>query len=84
MCATGSGFDIAEADLELRGPGEFRGVRQSGLSDLRMSPTCSATCACSSRPAAKPRPSCSTIPALPRPNIQALARLAQRYDGMAL
>ena len=35
MCATTSGFDIAEADLELRGPGEFHGVRQAGLSDLR-------------------------------------------------
>jgi len=36
MCTTNSGFDIAEADLELRGPGEFRGVRQSGMSDLRV------------------------------------------------
>ncbi|MCP4639051.1 MAG: ATP-dependent DNA helicase RecG [bacterium] len=35
MCQTTSGFDIAEADLELRGPGEFRGVRQAGMSDLR-------------------------------------------------
>ena len=35
LCAYASGFDIAEADLELRGPGEFHGVRQAGLSDLR-------------------------------------------------
>ncbi|GMU91717.1 MAG: ATP-dependent DNA helicase RecG [Candidatus Hydrogenedentota bacterium] len=36
LCATNSGFDIAEADLEMRGPGEFHGVRQAGLSDLRI------------------------------------------------
>ena len=36
MCATSSGFDIAEEDLLLRGPGEFYGVRQAGLSDLRV------------------------------------------------
>lgn len=30
-----SGFDIAEADLAQRGPGEVYGARQSGLSDLR-------------------------------------------------
>jgi ATP-dependent DNA helicase RecG len=36
MCATTSGFDIAEADLELRGPGELLGARQAGLTDLRI------------------------------------------------
>ncbi len=36
MCATNSGFDIAEEDLKLRGAGEFYGVRQAGLSDLRV------------------------------------------------
>ncbi|OGN92658.1 MAG: ATP-dependent DNA helicase RecG [Chloroflexi bacterium RBG_13_50_10] len=31
-----NGFVLAEKDLELRGPGEFFGTRQSGLPDLRM------------------------------------------------
>ncbi len=32
---TTDGFKIAEADLELRGPGEMYGVKQSGLPELR-------------------------------------------------
>jgi len=30
MCRTSNGFEIAEADLKLRGPGDFFGSRQSG------------------------------------------------------
>jgi ATP-dependent DNA helicase RecG len=33
---TDDGFQLAEVDLELRGPGDFFGTRQSGLPDLRM------------------------------------------------
>ena len=36
LCDTNDGFKIAEEDLRLRGPGEFYGVRQSGLSTLRI------------------------------------------------
>jgi ATP-dependent DNA helicase RecG len=37
MLATGDGFEIADADLQIRGPGEFLGTRQHGrLPDLRI------------------------------------------------
>ncbi len=36
MCQTTDGFKIAEADLELRGPGDFLGTRQSGIPDFRI------------------------------------------------
>jgi ATP-dependent DNA helicase RecG len=32
---TTNGIELAQRDLELRGPGEFRGTRQSGVPDLR-------------------------------------------------
>ena len=36
MEATNDGFRIAEADLSLRGPGDFFGTRQSGLPEFRV------------------------------------------------
>ena len=35
MCETNDGFRIAEVDLELRGPGEIAGTRQSGVPVLK-------------------------------------------------
>jgi ATP-dependent DNA helicase RecG len=36
MTATDNGFEIAEKDLELRGPGEIEGTRQSGALNFRL------------------------------------------------
>lgn len=36
MCETNDGFKIAEVDLEIRGPGEMLGTRQSGLPEFRI------------------------------------------------
>ncbi|HNB81936.1 MAG TPA: ATP-dependent DNA helicase RecG, partial [Chitinophagaceae bacterium] len=36
MVEESSGFAIAEKDLELRGPGELDGTRQSGSADLKL------------------------------------------------
>jgi len=36
MTKTQNGFEIAEHDLDLRGPGEFYGTRQSGMPDFRI------------------------------------------------
>jgi ATP-dependent DNA helicase RecG len=36
MVQTGNGFEIAEKDLELRGPGDIEGTRQSGVLNYRL------------------------------------------------
>ena len=37
MTSTTNGFEIAEKDLELRGPGEIEGTKQSGVLNLKLS-----------------------------------------------
>jgi ATP-dependent DNA helicase RecG len=37
MVGTSDGFEIAEADLKLRGPGDIDGTQQSGVVDLKLS-----------------------------------------------
>jgi len=36
MCSTNDGFEIAQVDLELRGPGDMMGTQQSGALDLKI------------------------------------------------
>ena len=36
MCTTNDGFVIAEKDLELRGPGDIDGTRQSGTLNFKL------------------------------------------------
>jgi ATP-dependent DNA helicase RecG len=36
MVRTNNGFEIAEADLKLRGPGDIQGTQQSGLLDFKL------------------------------------------------
>jgi ATP-dependent DNA helicase RecG len=36
MCATNDGFEIAEVDLKLRGPGDLMGTQQSGVLQLQI------------------------------------------------
>ena len=45
MAQTTDGFEIARRDLEIRGPGEFLGARQSGLEFGETSPTSGRTTA---------------------------------------
>ncbi len=36
MVKTNDGFEISEIDLQLRGPGDMAGTRQSGVLDLKL------------------------------------------------
>ena len=36
MVRTTNGFEIAETDLKLRGPGDIQGLQQSGMVDLKL------------------------------------------------
>lgn len=78
MCTTTNGFEIAEADLELRGPGEFQGVRQAGMGDLRVADLVrDARLLDAARREAKEI--LETDPALAHPELAPLASTASRF-----
>ena len=75
------GFQLAEVDLELRGPGDLFGTRQSGLPDLRVARLSDRDLLTQARDEAarllKKRPDLSS------PDLQPLVRQLSRFHGKA-
>lgn len=84
MVRTTDGFEIAEDDLRLRGPGEFLGTRQSGILQLRI-----ANIIGDSRILQEAREEAFALvdddPSLEKPENQPLARdIRRRYRDLLL
>ncbi len=75
--ATNDGFALAQKDLELRGPGEFLGTRQSGLPDLKLASVTDLKLVEAAREAA--RRFFQTDPELADPDNRLLARQVARF-----
>lgn len=74
---TQDGFVLAERDLELRGPGDFFGVRQSGLPALRLASLSNARILEQAR--AEALSLFEADPALSRPEHQALSEQVELF-----
>lgn len=81
LCTSADGFQIAEADLEMRGPGEFYGVRQAGLSDLRVADLIRDV-RLLDRARRDAHALLAADPALTAPEHQEIARAAARFAGL--
>jgi ATP-dependent DNA helicase RecG len=75
--ASNDGFALAQKDLELRGPGEFLGTRQSGLPDLKLASVTDLRLVEAAREAA--RRFFETDPELADPDNRLLARQAEQF-----
>jgi ATP-dependent DNA helicase RecG len=73
--ATNDGFKLAQRDLEMRGPGEFLGTRQSGFPDLKLASMTDLPLIEAAREAA--RRFFETDPELAYPDNRLLARKVQ-------
>jgi ATP-dependent DNA helicase RecG len=67
MAETNDGFEIARRDLEIRGPGEFMGARQSGDALLRFADLADDAPLLQARPAPRRRCCCASTRRPPRP-----------------
>jgi ATP-dependent DNA helicase RecG len=78
---TSDGFVVAERDLELRGPGEFLGTRQSGVPELAVA-NLARDQALSSVAAEEARGIAESDPSLSRPEHAPLVlALEERWEG---
>jgi ATP-dependent DNA helicase RecG len=77
--ATTDGFELAQKDLEMRGPGEFLGTRQSGFPDLKLARVTDLKLIEAAREAA--RRFFETDPELAHPDNRLLARQVQAAFG---
>jgi ATP-dependent DNA helicase RecG len=78
--ATNDGFALAQKDLDMRGPGDFIGTRQSGLPDLKLASVTDLQLIESAREAA--RRFFETDPELANPDNRLLSRqLARFWEG---
>jgi len=75
--ATNDGFVLAQKDLELRGPGEFLGTRQSGFPDLKLASVTDLKLVQVAREAA--RRFFESDPELADPDNRLLARRVARF-----
>jgi len=75
--ATSDGFALAQKDLELRGPGEFLGTRQSGFPDLKLASVTDLQLVEAAREAA--RRFFETDPELADPDNRLLARRVAQF-----
>jgi ATP-dependent DNA helicase RecG len=75
--ATNDGFALAQKDLELRGPGEFLGTRQSGFPDLKLASVTDLRLVEAAREAA--RRFFETDPELANPDNRLLARRVEQF-----
>ena len=75
--ATNDGFELAQKDLEMRGPGEFLGTRQAGFPDLKLASVTDLQLIEAAREAA--RRFFETDPELADPDNRLLARRVVQF-----
>jgi ATP-dependent DNA helicase RecG len=77
ITATNDGFELAQKDLDMRGPGDFLGTRQSGFPDLKLANVSDLRTIENAREAA--RRFFETDPELADPDSQLLARRVAQF-----